>query len=192
LQTLDFWNLDWYGNWGQVTCTALLPRASSDVITTFSSFDQARAALESIVVQETSVSELKAIGFDIDSGVNVTLIAYPEIVARLVPHPIVPLDKLNSGIRQCVDAQIACRGHLFHFQRQDRKREGNFWLDFLNLRRITNVTGWWFEALIVVSDGKVLFRNYAGQAHTDRVEKQINPLGPFQPAGEGAAAALLR
>ena len=41
------------------------------------------------------------------------------------------------------------------------------------------------------ADGTVLFRNYAGQARTDRVEKQVNPLGPFQPAGEAVGAAAL-
>ncbi len=103
-----------------------------------------------------------------------------------------PFEILDPGIRQCIEAQTACRGYVFHFERQDRRREGNFWPDFLNLRRTTYVTGWWFDALIVVTDGKVLFRNFAGQANTDKVEQQVNPLGPFQPAGESAGAALIR
>ena len=60
------------------------------------------------------------------------------------------------------------------------------------MRRTTKVTGWWFDALVVVTDGKVLFRNFAGQASTDKVEKQLNPLGPFQPAGESAGSVLIR
>jgi hypothetical protein len=173
-------------------CAALLPRGSSDTTTDFLDFAQARAALERIVALQTSTSELKVLGFDIQSGANVTLISYPEIIARLTPNPSVPLDKLDPGIRQCIEVQTRCRGHLFHFERQERKREGGFWLDFFNIQRTTNTKGWWFEALIVVSDDKVLFRNYAGQAHADRVDKQTNPLGPFQPAGEGAGAVLLR
>jgi hypothetical protein len=173
-------------------CTSLLPRGSTDTTTVFSSFSEAQAALEHIVALQTPTSELKAMGFDILSGANVTLISYPEIVARLTPNPGVPLDKIDQGIRQCIEVQTRCRGHLFHFERQERKREGNFWLDFFNMRRTTNVRGWWFEALIVVTDDKVLFRNYAGQAHADRVDRQVNPLGPFQPSGEGAGAALLR
>ncbi len=43
----------------------------------------------------------------------------------------------------------------------------------------------------MVSDDTVLFRNFAGLPHIDRVERQTNPLGPFQPAGEGVVAALL-
>jgi hypothetical protein len=175
-----------------VGCSSLLPRGRTDTPVPFASFEEARDAAERIVALQTRTTELKTLGFDVQSGTNMTLIPYPDIVARLTPHPNVPLLKLDTGIRQCVDAQSACRGYLFRFERQDRRREGNFWLDFFNLRRTTYVRGWWFEALIVVSDDTVLFRNFAGQAHTDRVERQSNPLGPFQPAGEGAGALLLR
>ena len=119
------------------------------------------------------------------------MIPYPDIVARLAPYSGVALDQLDAGIRECIHAQSACRGYLVHFERQDRKRQGSFWLDFLNVRRHTFIKGWWFDALFVVSDGMVLFRNYGGQASTDRVDKQVNPLGPFQPAGESAGWQLV-
>ena len=172
-------------------CGSLLPRGSADTPAGFASFDDAEAAVGKVVGLQTRVAELKGLGFDPVAGTNVTLIPYPDIVARLAPYPGVPLERLDPGIRQCIDAQAACRGYLFHFERQDRKREGSFWLDFLNIRRITKVTGWWFDTLIVVSDGTVLFRNYGGQASTDRLEKQFNPLGPFQPAGESAGGQLI-
>ena len=173
-------------------CTTLLPSASSDTPERFVNFEQAKAAAERVVGRQTTVEELKALGFDPVTRPNVTLIPYPEIVAKLAPYPGVPVEQLDPGIQQCIREQSACRGYQFHFERQDRKREGNFFLDFLNFKRDTYVTGWWFDALIVVSDGLVLFRNYGGQAATDRVEKQSNPLGPLQPSGEAAGAYLLR
>ncbi len=172
-------------------CSSLLPRGSTDTPTGFASFEEAQRAAEQIVAMGTPTGELAKLGFDADAGPNVTLIPYPDIVGRLAPNSAVPFDKLDPGIRHCIEAQTACRGYLFHFERQDRKRQGGFWLDFLNVRRITKVTGWWFDALIVVTDGKVLFRNFAGQASTDKVERQLNPLGPFQPAGESAGRSVL-
>ena len=80
---------------------------------------------------------------------------------------------------------------MFHFERQDRKREGGFWLDFLNIRRETLTTGWWFDALLVMRGDTVLFRNHSGQANIVRVEKQVNPLGPLQQAGEAAGSLLV-
>ena len=173
-------------------CSTLLPRGSTDTPARFASFEEAQAALQRVVALKTPTSELAGLGFDPVGGTNVTLIPYPDIVARLAPNSAVPMDKLDTGIRMCIEAQSSCRGYVFHYERQDRKRRGGFWLDFLNVRRTTYDTGWWFDALIVVTDGTVLFRNYAGQAATDKVEKQFNPLGPFQPAGESSGALLIR
>lgn len=170
----------------------MLPRGSTDAPSRFTSYTEAQAAAERIVPFQTPAAALPSLGFDPAEGRNVTLIPYPEIVARLAPYSGVALDQLDPGIRACIMARTECRAYLFHFERQDRRREGGFWGDFFNVRRTTNVTGWWFEALVVVSDGTVLFRNVAGQPHMERVEKQLNPLGPFQPAGEGAGAVLLR
>lgn len=174
-----------------VACTSLLPRGSTDTPAGFASFEDAREAIQRVVPLQTPTSHLPGLGFDPVGGRNVTLIPYPDIVGRLAPHPGVPYEKLDPGIRRCIEAQTACRGYQFHYEREDRRREGNFWLDFLNVRRTTSTRGWWFDALIVVADGTVLFRNYAGQAGTDRLDKQFNPLGPFQPAGESAGSVLI-
>jgi hypothetical protein len=173
-------------------CASLLPHGSTDTPSPFASFAEAEAAARRIVPFETRAADLKALGFDPDGGRNVTLIPYPDVLSRLVPYSGVPMDALDPGIRECIAARTACRAWLFHFERQDRKREGGFWGDFFNVRRVTLITGWWFDALVVESDGKVLFRNMAGQPGTHRLDRQINPLGPFQPAGEGAGALLAR
>ncbi len=173
-------------------CAHLLPEGSSDTPSGFDSFQAAQAAASRIVPLRTRVEQLKALGFDPEGGTNVTLIPYPDIVARLAPYPALPLSALDPGVRLCIEAQAACRGYLFHFERQDRRRTGGFWPDFLNFRRTTTIKGWWFDALVVTSDGTVLFRNMAGQPQVDRVEQQRNPLGPLQPAGEAAGALLTR
>ena len=172
-------------------CGGMLPRGRSDVPSPFDSYAQAQEAAEKIVPFKTASSELPRLGFDPHQGSNVTVIPYPEIVARLAPYSGVPLDQLDPGIRTCILATTQCRGYVFRFEEQDRHRQGPFLLDFFNVRRETHVMGWWFEALVVVNDGTVLFRNVAGQPHVDRVERQTNPLGPLQPAGEGAGALLL-
>ena len=177
---------------GLVACGSMLPHGSTDTPAGFGSFDDARVAVERVVALQTPVAELPKLGFDPVGGTNVTLIPYPDIVGRLAPHPGVPYEKLDAGIRRCIEAQTACRGYVFHYEREDRRREGSFWLDFLNWRRTTYIKGWWFDAFIVVADGTVLFRNYAGQVNKDKVDRQVNPLGPFQPAGESAGSVFIR
>lgn len=172
-------------------CTTMLPHGSSDTPSPFSSYADANAAAERIVPFQTRMGQLAPLGFDPQQGKNVTVIPYPDILARLAPYSGVPLDQLDPGIRACISIKTQCRGYVFRFERQDRRREGNFLYDFFNVERVTHVTGWRFEALVVVGDDAVLFRNVAGEAGLERIEKHRNPLGPLQPAGESAGSLLI-
>ena len=173
-------------------CAAALPRGTTQTPSPFATFGDAEAAASRIVPFRTTLVQLGELGFDPKQGSNVTLVPYPDVLARLVPYSGVPMEQLDPGIRECIAARTLCRGYVFHFERQQRSREGGFMSDFFNIHRVTHTTGWWFDAFVVVSDEHVLFRNTAGQASTDRTERQTNPLGPLQPAGESAGAVLLR
>ncbi|MDE2605134.1 MAG: hypothetical protein KGL68_04340 [Burkholderiales bacterium] len=174
-------------------CSTLLPHGTTDAPRPFGTYDEAAAAAERIVPFKTKEGELPALGFDAKTGSNVQIIPYPNIVARLAPYSALEINHLDPGIRSCILATTGCHGYLFRFEREDRKREGSFLADFLNFRRQTHTTGWWFEALVVMDkDGTVLFRNVAGQPLIDRTDTQRNPLGPLQPAGEATGAILLR
>lgn len=177
---------------GLSACSSLLPRGDSNIASPFESYAQAQAAADKIVPFQTRTADLASMGFDYSDGRNVVRIPYPDLLARLAPYPGVPMDALDPGIRQCIHARNECRAYAFHFERKQRKRTGTFWYDFFNIRRITHVTGWSFDALIVVTDGTVLFRNFGGQAQIDQTERSVNPLGPLQPAGEASGALLRR
>ena len=156
----------------------------------FDSFDTARVALDRTVPYKTTLAELKALGFDPQDNANVTVIPYPEVVNRLVPYSGVPLDALDRGVRDCILAQTDCVAYLFRFGRVDRQRDGNFFLDFFNIRRRVQLNGWRFEGLVVVRSGIVLFRNSAGESNLSTIENTTNPLGPFQRSGESSDLLL--
>lgn len=173
-------------------CAALLPAATTDTRSPFNSFEAAEDALLKIEPYKTTTAQVQALGFDFNANPNVTLIPYPDVVARLVPNASVPLEALDPGIRDCILAQSQCHAYEFRITRQKRKRVGSFWPDFLNFRRTVAVSGWRFEALIVVRDGVVLFRRYGGEPQISQTEQQVNPLGPLQGAGEAAAGRVLK
>ena len=164
-------------------CSTLLPRGSTDTPAGFASFEEAQTALQRVVALKTPTSELASLGFDPVGGANVTLIPYPDIVARLAPNSAVPMDKLDTGIRMCIEAQGGCRGYVFHFERQDRKRKGSFWLDFLNVRRTTYVTGWWFDALIVVTDGNGAVPQLRGTGQHGQGRQAVQSARPVPARG---------
>ncbi len=174
-----------------VGCAQWLPHAEVQQPSGFDTFETAAAAFEKVVSYRTTVSELKALGFDLQASSNLTLIPYPQLTARLSPDPGVPFEALDPGIRECILARQACRAYEFHLSHETKRREGAFLLDFLNFRRTVRVIGWRFEGLVAVRDGVVLFRSHGGEPRNDRTERQVNPLGPLQPAGE-AAGGLIR
>lgn len=171
-------------------CAHLLPTERIEDRSQFESFEAAQAAIERIVPYKTTESDLVAMGLDVHASSNVVYIPYPELITRLVPHPNIPLDALDPGIRDCIAAREGCGAYEFRITRNTRQRNGNFMLDFLNFKRITAITGWRFEGLIAIRDGVVLFRNYGGEPRVDRIERQVKPLGPLQQAGEGAGRLL--
>ncbi len=173
-------------------CAALLPAGTTDTRSPFDSFEAAEDALAKIEPYKTTVTEMKALGFDFNASPNVTIITYPDVIARLAPNASVPMDALDPGIRDCILAQSQCQAYEFRITRQKRKRVGNFWPDFMNFRRTIAVSGWRFEALIVVRDGVVLFRRFGGEPQISQTEQQVNPLGPLQGAGEAAAGRIIK
>jgi hypothetical protein len=65
----------------------------------------------------------------------------------------------------------------------DRKRIGSFWLDFLNFDRKTDVSGWQFNALVVLSENLVIDKMWSGKPSIHSFENEHNPLGPLQGLG---------
>lgn len=173
-------------------CSNLLPRGRTDAPRPFDSFEHAAVATERIVPFQTRATQLPALGFDAEKGSNVRTIPYPDIVTRLAPYSAVAMNQLDPGIARCIEETTGCRGYVFRFEREDRKREGSLLLDLLRFRRETHTTGWWLEALVVVdTSDTVLFRNVTGQPKLGRVETQVNPLGPLQDLGESSGPILL-
>lgn len=177
---------------GLAACGHLLPRETRSERSSFDSFEAAQRALEQVVPFRTTLQGLRELGFDVKDSANVTLIPYPELVSRLAPNPNVPLSGLDEGIRECILSRMACQAFEFRIGEQRRQRQGGFWGDFLNFKRTTAVSGWSLQALVVVRDGIVLFRNFGGEPKIARTEVRINPLGPLQPAGEATGSVLKR
>lgn len=164
-------------------CASLLPRSRAENLSAFQSYEAAQARLEAVQPHHTTVSELSALGFDPAGTANVERVPYPQWIGSLM-HPGMPLQTVDEGIRECIDAAQACRALIFRYGMLNARREGGFWGDFLNFRRVTRTVGWRFEAVMLVRGDVVLFRSHAGQPHIEQLDVRRNPLGPLQSVGE--------
>jgi hypothetical protein len=175
---------------GLAGCAALLPTVRNDQRGGFGSYEQARDALALVLPYRTTRDELKALGFDVEGSANVRLVGYPQVVGLLMPNPNLAPEQVDAGIRDCVAARDACRAYLFELGITLRERQPPVLLDLLDFRRVTRVSGWRFEGLIVMRNGVVLFVSHGGEPRIERTERRSNPLGPFQSGSDMVNSSL--
>ena len=165
-------------------CSSLLPKAQSQVASPWKSFDEARDAIEAIVPDRTTVADLKASGIDPYTSPNVQLLSYSDILLRFPMNGGLGSEGLDRGLRACLDAGKSCSGFSISVQDIQRDRTGPFWPDALGFRRVTDVSGWTFNALILVIGERVVYTLYGGQPLVRQQEVSRQPLGPVQNLGE--------
>jgi hypothetical protein len=176
---------------GLVGCASLLPSANVATQQAWGNFEEARAAIERIVPKVTTRAELATAGIDPLRNASVTILGLPDVMQRFTVGTAVEAHDLDVGIRECLAAGNDCTGYSILVRRNDRKRIGNFWLDVLNFRRETDITGWSFNALILFVGETVVYTVNGGQPRIHEKEVSRNPLGPVQGAGEAAAGAAV-
>lgn len=166
-------------------CSSLLPKAHTDS-TSFQSFDEARAAIEALVPMKSDRNTLNKNGFDPAKHPNTVILTQSDVVRRFVPTALLKREDLDPGILACLEAREACRGLEITVAKIARVRTGNFFADFLNFRRHTEITGWRFNALVLFVNDLVVYRSWGGQPAVNETEDINNPLGPLQDIGPAA------
>ena len=172
-------------------CAALLPQSKTEVRAQWKSYAEARATFDHIVPGKTTLADLSALGINPGISSNVTILNQADLLRRFVVVPSLDTRMLDDGLRRCLEARDACFAYGLEQTHIDRKRNGNFFADFLNFQRNTEITGWKFEAIVVVNADTVAFKVWGGKPNIQEVENVRNPLGPLQGVGESGARALI-
>jgi hypothetical protein len=165
-------------------CSDLLPRAQSHVSSPWTSFDEAKAAIERIVPNETTGAELRTQGIDPYTSPNVQLLSYSDILLRFPINGAFAKDGLDHGLRECLEAGKSCTGYSISVQELKRDHTGPFWPDALGFKRVVDVSGWTFNALILMIGDRVVYTLYGGQPIVKQQEVSRQPLGPVQNLGD--------
>ena len=164
-------------------CAQLLPKARSEVSSPWTSFEEARQAIDNIVPYRTTAEDLRAAGIDPYVNPNVQLLTYSDVMLRF-PATAGLHDHIERGLRECLEAGKSCRGYAIAAKEMKRDRTGNFWLDALSFKRVTETRGWNFNALVLLVDTRVVYTLYGGQPLIHEIETARQPLGPAQSFGE--------
>jgi hypothetical protein len=175
-------------------CASLLPTSQSEVNGTWSTFEEARAAIERIEAQRTTVADLKAAGIDPFTSTNVQLLSYSDVLLRFPINGGLAENRLDRGLAECLKAGKACTGYSIAMSDVKKDRVGPFWLDVFGFKRVAITSGWQFNALILLVDDRVVYTLYSGRPNVREHEVSRQPLGPIQNVGDAlpSVGSLIR
>ncbi len=160
-------------------CASLLPKSKSETEAPWKTFEDVKRTFDAIEPGRTTLQELKDVGYDPYANPNVTVLDYSIVMSKFAPNTVRD-EYLEPGIRECMQAQNKCSAYLLDHRQIHRDRVGNFFLDIVNFKRRTSVTGWRFGAVVVVVEDRVVHKSWTGVPAIREVEEDVNPLGPLQ------------
>ena len=146
----------------------------------WASFYQAKRAYDEINIGKTTAKELRQLGFDPYINPNVQILTYVDIIQKFMFNPSIKMKYLAPGLQRCIKAGTDCRAYSITPGITFDKRKGNFLLDFFNFKRHIKETGWQFQALVVMVDDTVVYKQWGGNPAIDSTSDTTNPLGPLQ------------
>lgn len=167
---------------GLTGCAGLLPKTHSEA-SSFKTFDEAKQAIESLIPMTSRRETLAALGIEAGRQPNTLLLTHADIVRRFVSGSLLTKQDLDPGVVMCIEARDDCHGLELQANSINKDRTGSFFADFFNFSRRTETKGWRFNALILLVNDLVVYRNWGGVPVIDETEIHTNPLGPLQDMG---------
>ncbi len=165
-------------------CSTTLPSGSHVVTSHWKSYDEVKAAFDSIELNKTTRKNLTALDFDPVTQPNIAILSHLDLMQRFLVNPSVLLVDLDEGLQTCFKAKIACRAYLVDINNTNYQRYGNFLADILTFSRSTKQVGWKFNAIIVLVNDVVVYKLSGGTPSVDVDDLAVKPLGPVQNIGE--------
>lgn len=161
-------------------CAALLPHSSSVTNSPWKSYKEVVNAYNSVVINKSTISDIKKVGFNIYSTSNLKILSFVDIAAAT---STLELKDMGGGITQCLKVRDLCSGYIFEPQVAKSDRIGNFWLDIMNFKRKTKESGWKFKATFLIVNSVIVDKFWYGEPLINLDKTVVNPLGPFQELG---------
>jgi hypothetical protein len=120
---------------------------------------------------------------DPSANANIAILNYADVMRKFLLNQSFSINDLDNGVRECVQAKIACRGFEITQSLVQKQRMGNVIFDVLGFHRETHTAGWRFNGLILLRDDIVVYKLTGGQPVIQATEENQNPLGPVQAIG---------
>jgi hypothetical protein len=161
-------------------CSFLLPSTQATARSKWRSFDEAKVAFDRILPGTTSTNELAELGFDPTTNANVRILTYLDVIQRFIPNQSITMNDLDPSVRTFIEHREEGQAWEVEVNTTKSRRYGNALLDVTGFVKKSHETGWQFKALLLIHEGRVVYKLASGQPNLDRYDKRVRPLGPLQ------------
>jgi hypothetical protein len=166
---------------GVLSGCAILPSTATSSKSKWQTYEDAHKAYDTVVLDKTTKADLQFLGFTPDGNANVKILNYVD-VGNLFGSSFRPED-LPNGVKTCFAAQDGCVGYVVAVRNIKNKRDGNVAADLFGFRKNTHITGFEFQATLVLVNDRVVYKLWNGIPAVESFERQSTPLGPMQNLG---------
>lgn len=144
-------------------CSATMPHGESNRTMPWPSYEAAKQDYDQVIVGHSTHDDLKALRFTPDQNANVRLLNKLELVSRMMKdQPSMSRDDMPPALLNCLKTREGCLGYEINLRVSEEQRSGNFFADLLNFSRKTQNQGWAFNALFLLQDGRVTYKEWNG------------------------------
>lgn len=161
-------------------CGSILPSTRQTVKSPWNSFEEAKASYDKIIVNKCTADDLGKLGLDPFTNPNITILTYVDIIQKFMFNPSIKVEDLDPGLQKCIKAKAGCNAYAIQPKMLASRRFGNAFLDIFDFKRNTRETGWRFDAIAVMVNGVVVYKQWGGNPAIDATSVTRNPLGPLQ------------
>ena len=162
------------------SCTSLLPNSKEVTASPWQTYQDAQETFDKIIPGHTTIADLRVMSLDPSANANIAILNYADVMRKFMLNQSFSINDLDNGVRECVQAKIACRGFEITQSLVQKQRMGNVIFDVLGFYRETHTAGWRFNGLILLRDDIVVYKLSGGQPVIQATEENQNPLGPVQ------------
>src|SRR2546423_10139405 len=119
-------------------CSSMLPKSKEVTASPWQTYQDAQETFDKIIPGQTTIADLRVMSLDPSANANIAILNYADVMRKFLLNQSFSINDLDSGVRDCVLAKIACRGFEVNQSSVQKQRMGNVILDVLGFHRETH------------------------------------------------------
>lgn len=161
-------------------CSGVLPHSEKFFVSPWGKYQDICEVYGKVISGETKLADLKKMQIDPNETSGIEIITISDIVGIYLPNSAAEKEYLDDGVQKCLEAKNNCFGYRINLGAEEIKRKGNLFADTAGFKKITEISTWNFQGIILIAGDVVVYKERpGGKPNMKKIKTETNPLGPF-------------